>query len=107
MVYLTNHLNQLNLTQGLTPVYVIEKNIPTPNPTRNGIAFYKYPFFTMKVNDSFAVPVDPTTTLNYIRVANRVAVAISAQKKRINNNNMTFCYRTDKVNRVIRVWRTA
>jgi len=88
-------------------MYVIEKNIPMPNVTRHGVPQYKYPFFTMKVNDSFAVPVDPTTTLNYIRVASRVAVAISAQKKRINNNNMNFCYRTDKVNRVIRVWRTA
>jgi hypothetical protein len=88
-------------------MYVIEKNIPTPNPTRNGIAFYKYPFFTMNVGDSFAVPVDPTTTLNYSRVANRVAIAIYNQKKRSNNNNMKFCYRTDKVNRVIRVWRTA
>jgi len=88
-------------------MYKVDKNIPTPNPTRNGIAFYKYPFFTMNVGDSFAVPVDPTTTLNYSRVANRVAIAIYNQKKRSNNNNMQFCYRTDKVNRVIRVWRTA
>jgi len=91
----------------MTPMYVIEKNVPLHNSPRNGWAFYKYPFFDMKVNDSFAVPVDPTTTLNYIRVANRVAQSINAQKKRSNNNNMTFCYRTDKVNRVIRVWRTA
>ena len=88
-------------------MYKVEKNIPMPNATRNGVAYYKYPFFTMNVGDSFAVPVDPTTTLNYIRVANRVAQSINAQKKRSNNNNMTFCYRTDKVNRVIRVWRTA
>lgn len=88
-------------------MYTIEKNIPTPNPTRNGVAYYKYPFFTMNVGDSFAVPIDPTTTLNYSRVANRVSIAIHNQKKRSNNNNMTFCYRTDKVNRVIRVWRTA
>ena len=88
-------------------MYNVEKNIPLPNPIRNGVASYKYPFFTMNVGDSFAVPVDPTTTLNYIRVGNRVAMAINAQKKRSNNNNMKFCYRTDKVNRVIRVWRTA
>ena len=88
-------------------MYKVEQNIPMPNPTRNGLPHYKYPFFTMNVNDSFAVPVDPTTTLNYLRVANRVAIAIHAQKKRSNNNNMTFSYRTDKVNRVIRVWRTA
>ena len=88
-------------------MYKVEKNIPMPNPTRNGLAFYKYPFFTMNVGESFAVPVDPTTTLNYIRVAGRVRVAIHAQRKRPNNNGMKFCYRTDKVNRVIRVWRTA
>ena len=88
-------------------MYKIEKNVPLHNSPRNGHAFYKYPFFDMKVNDSFAVPVDPTTTLNYIRVANRVAIAICCQYKRPNNKGMKFCYRTDKVNRVIRVWRTA
>ena len=88
-------------------MYKVEKNIPKPTPTRNGVSQSKYPFFTMNVGDSFAVPVDPTTTLNYIRVANRVAIAICNQYKRPNNNGMKFCYRTDKVNRVIRVWRTA
>jgi hypothetical protein len=51
------------------------------------------------------VPVDPTTTLNYIRVAVRVARCIYDQHKRPANNGMKFSYRTDKVNRVIRVWR--
>ena len=88
-------------------MYTVDKNIPLPNPIRNGLAYYKYPFFTMNVGDSFAVPVDPTTTLNYIRVANRVAVNICKQYKRPNNEGRTFSYRTDKVNRVIRVWRTA
>ena len=88
-------------------MYKVEKNISMPNPTRNGVASYKYPFATMNVGDCFAVPVDPTTTLNYIRVAARVRVAIQAQCKRSNNKGMQFCYRTDKVNRVIRVWRTA
>ena len=88
-------------------MYVIEKNVPLHNSPRNGWAFYKYPFFTMKVNDSFAVPVDPTTTLNYIRVARRVAKNIQDQYERSDNNGMKFSYRTDKVNRVIRVWRTA
>jgi len=88
-------------------MYKVEKNIPMPNATRNGVASYKYPFFTMNVGDSFAVPVDPTTTLNYIRVANRVAVNICMQYKRPKNEGRTFSYRTDKVNRVIRVWRTA
>ena len=88
-------------------MYKVEQNIPMPNPTCNGVAYYKYPFFNMNVGDSFAVPVDPTTTLNYIRVANRVAVKIQAQQKHKNNSGRKFCYRTDKVNRVIRVWRTA
>jgi hypothetical protein len=63
-------------------MYKVEKNISMPNPTRNGVASYKYPFATMNVGDSFAVPVDPTTTLNYIRVANRVASAITAAWQR-------------------------
>ena len=88
-------------------MYKVEQNVPMPNPTRNGLAYYKYPMFTMNVGESFAVPVDPTTTLNYIRVANRVSVKIQAQQKHKNNNGRKFCYRTDKVNRVIRVWRTA
>ena len=88
-------------------MYNVEKNIPMPNPTRNGLAYYKYPFFTMNVGDSFAAPVDPTTTLNYIRVANRVSVRIQAQQKHKDNGGRKFCYRTDKDNRVIRVWRTA
>ena len=88
-------------------MYTIEKNIPMPNATRNGVAYYKYPLFTMNVGDSFAVPVDPTTTLNYIRVANRVAVKLYTQHKHKDNAGRRFCYRTDKVNRVIRVWRTA
>ena len=91
----------------MTPMYVIEKNIPMPNATRNGVAYYKYPFFTMNVGDSFAVPVDPSTTLGYIRTRSRVANCVYKQHQRPNNNNMKFCYRTDKVNRVIRVWRTA
>ena len=88
-------------------MYKIEKNVPLHNSPRNGQPFYKYPFFDMKVNDSFAVPVDPTTTLNYLRVANRVQVAITAQHRRKGNDGRKFSYRTDKVNRVIRVWRTA
>lgn len=88
-------------------MYNVEKNIPMPNATRNGVASYKYPFFTMNVGDSFAVPVDPTTTLNYIRVARRVAKNMQDQHERKHNNGMKFSYRTDKVNRVIRVWRTA
>jgi len=87
-------------------MYKVEQNIPMPNPTRNGLAYYKYPFFTMNVGESFAVPVDPTTTLNYFRVTNRVQVAIDRQHKRKGNDGRKFCYRTDKVNRVIRVWRT-
>lgn len=88
-------------------MYTIEKNIPMPNSTRNGVAHYKYPFFTMNVGDSFAVPVDPTTTLGFIRVASRVATNICKQQKRPDNKDMKFSYRTDKVNRLIRVWRTA
>ena len=90
-------------------MYKIEKNVPLHNAPRNGHAFYKYPFFDMKVNDSFAVPVDPTTTLNYIRVANRVASAITAEWQRtpLGSDGKKYSYRTDKVNRVIRVWRTA
>ena len=88
-------------------MYKVEKNIPMPNPTRNGLPYYKYHFFTMNVGESFAVPVDPTTTLNYIRVANRVSVKIQVQQKHKDNGGRKFCYRTDKDNRVIRVWRTA
>ena len=87
-------------------MYTIDKNIPLPNPSRNGIAQYKYPFFQMKLGDSFAVPVDPTTKLNYLQVGQRVANAILIQHKRPNNGDMRFTYRTDKESRVIRVWRT-
>jgi len=86
-------------------MYKVEKNIAKFNATRNGVPHYKYPFFKMSVGESFAVPVDPTTTLNYIRVAVRVARVIYDQHKRPANNGMKFSYRTDKVNRVIRVWR--
>ena len=88
-------------------MYKVEKNIPMPNATRNGVASYKYPFFTMNVGDSFAVPVDPATQLNYIKVHSRIRVSIQNQYKRKDNNGMKFHCRTDKVNRVIRVWRTA
>ena len=88
-------------------MYKVEKNIAMPNPIRNGVPYYKYPFYTMNVGDSFAVPVDPTTTLNYIRVANRLSTCICAQRKRKGNDGRDFSIRTDKVNRVIRVWRTA
>jgi hypothetical protein len=88
-------------------MYKVEKNIAMPNPVRNGVPYYKYPFYTMNVGDSFAVPVDPSTTLNYIRVSNRLSACIWHQKKRKDNNGRTFATRTDKVNRIIRVWRTA
>jgi hypothetical protein len=88
-------------------MYKVEKNVPMPNATRNGVPYYKYPFFSMNVGDSFAVPVDPTTTLNYIRVANRLSTCICAQRKRKGNDGRDFSIRTDKVNRIIRVWRTA
>ena len=87
-------------------MYTIDKNIPMPNPTRNGVVQYKYPFFDMNVGDSFAVPVDPTTKLNYAQVRARVAVAVSAQHKRPANGDMRFSYRTDRENKVVRVWRT-
>jgi len=86
-------------------MYKVEKNIPKPTPTRNGVSQYKYPFFKMSVGSSFAVPVDPTTTLNYLKVSGRVSMAIRQQHERPANNGMKFSYRTDKVNRVIRVWR--
>jgi len=86
-------------------MYTIETNIPMPNPTHNGVMQYKYPFFQMNVGDSFAVPVDPTTKLNYIQVSNRAAVAIQTQHKRPANGDMRFAYRTDKANKLIRVWR--
>ena len=88
-------------------MYTIEKNIPMPNATRNGVPYYKYPFFTMNVGDSFAVPVDPTTTLNYIKVHSRIRVSIRNHRKRENSGECSFSCRTDKVNRIIRVWRTA
>ena len=88
-------------------MYKVEQNIPMPNPTRNGLPHYKYPFFTMNVGDSFAVPVDPTTTLNYMKVRARVGMAIRQQRDRKANGERNFSIRTDKVNRVIRVWRTA
>tara|TARA_R110000803_G_C11815607_1_gene301277 strand:+ start:343 stop:609 length:267 start_codon:yes stop_codon:yes gene_type:complete len=88
-------------------MYKVEKNIAMPNPVRNGVPYYKYPFYTMNVGDSFAVPVDPTTTLNYLRVRSRVSAAISQLRKRKDNDGRTFATRMDKVNRVIRVWRTA
>ena len=88
-------------------MYKVEKNIAMPNPTRNGVPYYKYPFYTMNVGDSFAVPVDPTTTLNYLKVRARVSAAVSQLRKRKDNDGRTFATRMDKVNRVIRVWRTA
>ena len=84
--------------------YKIEKNIKMPAPTRNGHEQYKYPFFEMKVGDSFAVPVDPSTQLGYIRVRGRVANAIYAQQKR--QAGARFTFRTMKNKREIRVWRT-
>ena len=88
-------------------MYKVEKNIAMPNPIRNGVPYYKYPFYTMNVGDSFAVPVDPTTTLNYLKVRARVSAAVSQLRKRKDNDGRTFATRMDKVNRVIRVWRTA
>ena len=88
-------------------MYKVEKNIAMPNPTRNGVPYYKYPFYTMNVGDSFAVPVDPTTTLNYLKVRARVSAAVSQLRKRKDNDGRTFATRMDKVNRIIRVWRTA
>jgi hypothetical protein len=86
-------------------MYTIDKNIPLPPVTRNGLPQYKYPFFEMNVGDSFAVPVDPTTTLNYKQVSQRVANAILQQRKRPTNGEMNFCYRTDKETKCVRVWR--
>ena len=87
-------------------MYTVEKNIPMPTIIRNGVSEYKYPFFKMNVGDSFAVPVDPTTKLNYHAVCGRISVAIAAQHKRPANGEMRFAYRTDKENKLIRVWRT-
>ena len=84
--------------------YKIEKNIKMPNPIRNGVEQYKYPFFDMKVGDSFAVPVDPATQLGYIRVRNRITTAIAHQKKR--QEGVAFATRTMRDKNVIRVWRT-
>ena len=88
-------------------MYKVEKNIAKFNATRNGVPHYKYPFFKMSVGESFAVPVDPTTTLNYMKVRARVGMAIRQQRDRKANGERNFSIRTDKVNRVIRVWRTA
>ena len=84
-------------------MYKVEKNIEMPNKMTNGIAHYKYPFADMAVGDSFAVPVDPTTTLNYKQVADRISGAIWNHKKRFAGNN--YALRTMKHKKCIRVWR--
>jgi len=84
-------------------MYNIEKNIPVANIIRNGVKQHKYPFFEMKVGDSFAVPVDPATQLGYIRVQGRVRVAVSNQRKR--QPDAKFITRTIKAENIIRVWR--
>ena len=84
-------------------MYKVEKNIEMPNKMTNGIAHYKYPFADMAVGDSFAVPVDPTTTLNFIQVAKRVQNALQQAKKR--QPDRTYAIRTMKHKKCIRVWR--
>ena len=85
--------------------YKIEKNIKMPNVILNGVEQHKYPFFEMKVGDSFAVPVDPSTELGYHRVRRRISTAIAAQHKRPANGEAKFTYRTMKDKRELRVWR--
>jgi hypothetical protein len=84
-------------------MYKIEKNIPLANIIRNGVKQHKYPFFEMKVGDSFAVPVDPATQLGYIRVHGRVRQAVANQRKR--QPDAKFITRTIKAENIIRVWR--
>ena len=84
-------------------MYKIEKNIPVADIIRNGVKQHKYPFFEMKVGDSFAVPVDPSTQLGFIRVHSRVSCAVVAQNKR--QPDAKFITRTIKAENIIRVWR--
>jgi hypothetical protein len=53
--------------------YKIEHDFPVPDRSRSDI---KYPFMDMKRGNSFAVPVDPATDLNYIKTSNRVCAAL-------------------------------
>ena len=85
--------------------YKIEKNIKIPGKMIHGVETHKYPFFDMKVGDSFAVPVDPSTELGYQRVRRRISTAIAAQHKRPVNGEARFSYRSIKDKRELRVWR--
>jgi hypothetical protein len=85
-------------------MYKIEKNIEMPNPAWGGVACHKYPFYDMKIGDSFAINVDPTTKLNYKQVAARVQSAIASHKKR--QPNVDFSVRTLRDQKCIRIWRT-
>ena len=85
-------------------MYKVEKNIEMPNPIHCGVPYYKYPFTELQIGDSFAVPVDPTTKLNYIQVAKRVQNALQAAKRRWPDT--VYAIRTMKHEKCVRVWRT-
>lgn len=87
--------------------YKIEKNIPMPNEKRGFGQYPKYPFADMKAGDSFAVPVDPESTLQYIRTQSRIAAAcVQYCKSHLNMRGYTgkFTVRINKREGIVRVW---
>ena len=86
--------------------YAIDKNIPIPTSSQGTATDTKYPFLDMQVGDSFALPVDPNTNLNFICVARRLSNAVYIHSKRYKNGTK-FTVRTDRFKKEIRVWRSA
>jgi len=87
--------------------YKIEKNIPMPQESKGFGQYPKYPFADMKKGDSFAVPVDPESTLQYIRTQNRVSAAcVQYCQRKLNMRGYAgkFTVRCNKKEGIVRVW---
>jgi len=77
-------------------MFAIEKGIPVPASRQFGTAT-KYPFRSMDVGDSFAVPVNGDKKTQV-----RVAVSARIAGKRVNKQ-----FVTRRSGEVVRVWRVA
>lgn len=85
-------------------MFEIQKGIPIPESRGRPCLDHGYPFDSMDVGDSFAVPVDPGTTR--AAVQKHVMSVACGPKHRKNQKYVTRSVVEDgRV--VVRVWRTA
>ena len=84
--------------------YRIEDDVPITAPRQGTLPACPYPYFTMKVGQSFLIPAETPTAKVHKQI--QAATALRDARKRAPTKVNGFTITTRQVENGVRVWRT-